>query len=86
MSSFGRFLSHVIVTVGWSLSSSVGMELTVFVLNYQVHTLLKGLEKIAASADIPMLVCGDFNSIPGRSVVLNSFLLPPFQVEDTTWP
>lgn len=25
----------------------------------QVHTLLKGLEKIAASADIPMLVrCG----------------------------
>lgn len=33
---------------------------------YQVHTLLKGLEKIAASADIPMLVCGDFNSVPGR--------------------
>jgi len=32
-----------------------------------VHTLLKGLEKIAASADIPMLVCGDFNSVPGRS-------------------
>ncbi|VFQ72223.1 unnamed protein product [Cuscuta campestris] len=29
---------------------------------WQVHTLLKGLEKIAASADIPMLVCGDFNS------------------------
>jgi len=24
------------------------------------------LEKIAASADIPMLVCGDFNSVPGR--------------------
>jgi len=31
-----------------------------------VHTLLKGLEKIAVSADIPMLVCGDFNSVPGR--------------------
>lgn len=34
----------------------------------QVHTLLKGLEKIAASADIPMLVAGDFNSVPGRLV------------------
>ncbi|KAK6779033.1 hypothetical protein RDI58_025751 [Solanum bulbocastanum] len=32
-----------------------------------VHTLLKGLEKIAASADIPMLVCGDFNSMPGSA-------------------
>ncbi|KAL3534139.1 hypothetical protein ACH5RR_002600 [Cinchona calisaya] len=31
---------------------------------WQVHTLLKGLEKIAASADIPMLVCGDINSTP----------------------
>ncbi|CAK9199439.1 unnamed protein product [Sphagnum troendelagicum] len=31
---------------------------------WQVHTLLKGLEKIAASADIPMLVAGDFNSVP----------------------
>nr|KAJ0202089.1 hypothetical protein LSAT_V11C600302560 [Lactuca sativa] len=30
-----------------------------------VHTLLKGLEKIVASADIPMLVCGDFNFVPG---------------------
>ena len=36
----------------------------------QVHTLLKGLEKIAASADIPMLVAGDFNSTPGRFVLL----------------
>lgn len=33
----------------------------------QVHTLVKGLEKIAASADIPMLVAGDFNSIPGSA-------------------
>ncbi|XP_039160648.1 carbon catabolite repressor protein 4 homolog 1 [Eucalyptus grandis] len=34
---------------------------------WQIHTLLKGLEKIAASADIPMLVCGDFNSVPGSA-------------------
>ncbi|CAA0812689.1 Carbon catabolite repressor protein 4 homolog 1 [Striga hermonthica] len=34
---------------------------------WQVHTLMKGLEKIAASADIPMLVCGDFNSVPGSA-------------------
>jgi len=34
---------------------------------WQVHTLLKGLEKIAASADIPMLVTGDFNSTPGSA-------------------
>ncbi|KAL3623796.1 Carbon catabolite repressor protein 4 1 [Castilleja foliolosa] len=34
---------------------------------WQAHTLLKGLEKIAASADIPMLVCGDFNSVPGSA-------------------
>ncbi|GAB4843747.1 Carbon catabolite repressor protein 4 1 [Ancistrocladus abbreviatus] len=34
---------------------------------WQVHTLLKGLEKIAASADIPMLVCGDFNAAPGSA-------------------
>ena len=32
-----------------------------------MHTLLKGLEKIAASADIPMLVAGDFNSEPGSA-------------------
>ncbi|KAK9129048.1 hypothetical protein Syun_017845 [Stephania yunnanensis] len=32
-----------------------------------VHTLLKGLEKIAVSADIPMLVCGDFNSMPASA-------------------
>ncbi|KAK8937641.1 hypothetical protein KSP40_PGU019244 [Platanthera guangdongensis] len=34
---------------------------------WQVHTLLKGLEKIAVSADIPMLVCGDFNTVPGSA-------------------
>ena len=34
---------------------------------WQVHTLLKGLEKIAASAEIPMVVCGDFNSVPASA-------------------
>ena len=34
---------------------------------WQVHTLLKGLEKISASADIPMVVAGDFNSAPGSA-------------------
>lgn len=34
---------------------------------WQVHTLLKGLEKIAASADIPMIVAGDLNSEPGSA-------------------
>jgi CCR4-NOT transcription complex subunit 6 len=34
---------------------------------FQVNTLLKGLEKIAVSADIPMLVCGDFNATPGST-------------------
>lgn len=34
---------------------------------WQVHTLLKGLEKIATSADIPMIVAGDFNSVPGSA-------------------
>ncbi|BAT85200.1 hypothetical protein VIGAN_04271900 [Vigna angularis var. angularis] len=38
---------------------------------WQVHTLSKGLEKIAASVDIPMLVCGDFNSVPRRSVLIH---------------
>ena len=40
---------------------------------YQVHTLLKEWEKIVASADIPMLVCGDFNSIHSRFVLGDSF-------------
>lgn len=49
------------------------MDLMAFDLNIlqldflQVNTLLKGLEKIAASADIPMLVAGDFNSVPGSA-------------------
>jgi endonuclease/exonuclease/phosphatase (EEP) superfamily protein YafD len=32
-----------------------------------VHTQLKGVEKNAASADIPMLVAGDFNTTPGSA-------------------
>ena len=46
---------------------------------WQVHTLLKGLEKIAASADIPMVVCGDFNSIPGsapHSLITDGLVVP----------
>lgn len=46
-----------------------------FLISYQVHTLLKGLEKIAASADIPMLVCGDFNSVPGRFVLFAGIII-----------
>ncbi|MFS7960720.1 putative Endonuclease/exonuclease/phosphatase superfamily [Helianthus anomalus] len=34
---------------------------------FQVHTLLKGVENIAGSSDMPMLVCGDFNSVPGSA-------------------
>ncbi|GBG88763.1 hypothetical protein CBR_g48381 [Chara braunii] len=34
---------------------------------WQVHTLLKGLEKIANCGNIPMLVAGDFNSVPGSA-------------------
>lgn len=34
---------------------------------WQVHTLLKGLEKIANSANIPMVVAGDLNSRPGSA-------------------
>ncbi|KAF6145584.1 hypothetical protein GIB67_037617 [Kingdonia uniflora] len=34
---------------------------------WQVQTLLRGLVKIAVSADISMLVCGDFNSTPGSA-------------------
>ena len=53
----------------------------------QVHTLLKGLEKIAASADIPMLVAGDFNSQPGsaaHSLLVNHSVDPHHLVG--SWP
>lgn len=63
MSLSGAFFMHVL------MSQLIKIFYYVYsCLSYQVHTLLKGLEKIAASADIPMLVCGDFNSVPGRSV------------------
>ena len=53
----------------------------------QVHTLLKGLEKIAASADIPMLVAGDFNSVPGsaaHSLLVNRIVENNHPVWNTT--
>lgn len=34
---------------------------------WQVYTLLKGLEKIASSVEIPIIVTGDFNSKPGSA-------------------
>jgi endonuclease/exonuclease/phosphatase (EEP) superfamily protein YafD len=52
---------------------------------WQVHTLLKGLEKIAASADIPMLVAGDFNSVPGRSAPPARPALPPLPLGVLLW-
>ncbi|KAL6771168.1 hypothetical protein ACKKBF_B34205 [Auxenochlorella protothecoides x Auxenochlorella symbiontica] len=50
---------------------------------WQVHTLLKGLEKIAASADIPMLLAGDFNTLPGSAAhaLLVSGGVPPHHPE-----
>lgn len=50
---------------------------------WQVHTLLKGLEKIAASAEIPMLVAGDFNSTPGSAAhnLLVRGAVPPMAME-----
>ena len=55
---------------------------------WQVHTLLKGLEKIAASADIPMLVTGDFNSVPGSAAhhLLVQGRIPPSHPELATDP
>jgi endonuclease/exonuclease/phosphatase family metal-dependent hydrolase len=52
---------------------------------WQVHTLLKGLEKIAASADIPMLVAGDFNSVPGRSAPPARLPRPPLPLGVLRW-
>lgn len=50
---------------------------------WQVHTLLKGLEKIAASADIPMLVAGDFNATPSSAAhsLLVRGSVPPTSLE-----
>ncbi|KAF6257457.1 phosphatase family [Scenedesmus sp. NREL 46B-D3] len=55
---------------------------------WQVHTLLKGLEKIANSADIPMLVAGDFNSVPGSAAhsLLVKGRVEPQQLESSVDP
>ena len=55
---------------------------------WQVHTLLKGLEKIAASAEIPRVVCGDFNSVPNSAAhcLLASGRVDPAHPELATDP
>ncbi|KAH7440973.1 hypothetical protein KP509_03G018800 [Ceratopteris richardii] len=55
---------------------------------WQVQTLLKGLEKINDSAHIPMLVCGDFNSVPGSAphVLLASGRVDPLHPDLATDP
>nr|KAJ0186026.1 hypothetical protein LSAT_V11C900484120 [Lactuca sativa] len=78
LSPNGEDIPHGFIFATFMLSSMLGSSLASWLLAHTltyihiVHTLLKGLEKIIASADIPMLVCGDFNSVPGRYV---SFLL-----------
>nr|KAJ0217486.1 hypothetical protein LSAT_V11C300120900 [Lactuca sativa] len=74
----GEDIPHGFIFATFMLSSMLGSYLASWLLAHTltyidiVHTLLKGLEKIIASADIPMFVCGDFNSVPRRYV---SFLL-----------
>nr|KAJ0209082.1 hypothetical protein LSAT_V11C400190030 [Lactuca sativa] len=74
----GEDIPHGFIFATFMLSSMLGSSLASRLLAHTltyidiVHTLLKGLEKIIASADIPMFVCGDFNSVPRRYV---SFLL-----------
>jgi len=50
----------------WLIHTNGNLDLKDVKLS-QVHTLLKGLEKIATSVDIHVLVCGDLNSIPASS-------------------
>ena len=62
MSKYGRCISSSNVSFTVEVSGANMLEKlssNVFFC-YQVHTLLKGLEKIVANADIPMLVFGDF--------------------------
>ncbi|KAL7589617.1 hypothetical protein Lser_V15G39697 [Lactuca serriola] len=78
LSPNGEDIPHGFIFATFLLSSMLGSSLASRLLAHTltyidivlcyvcVHTLLKGLEKIVASADIPMLVCGDFNSVPGR--------------------
>nr|KAJ0212294.1 hypothetical protein LSAT_V11C400196560 [Lactuca sativa] len=69
LSPNGEDIPHGFIFATFLLSSMLGSFLASRLLSYTltyidiVHTLLKGLEKIVASADIPMLVCGDFNSV-----------------------
>nr|KAJ0217573.1 hypothetical protein LSAT_V11C300145520 [Lactuca sativa] len=78
LSPNGEDIPHGFIFATFMLSSMLGSYLASRLLAHTltyidiVHTLLKGLEKIIASADIPMFVCGDFNSVPRRYV---SFLL-----------
>nr|KAJ0209990.1 hypothetical protein LSAT_V11C400208330 [Lactuca sativa] len=78
LSPNGEDIPHGFIFATFMLSSMLGSSLASRLLAHTltyidiVRTLLKGLEKIIASADIPMFVCGDFNLVPGRYV---SFLL-----------
>ncbi|XP_052622555.1 uncharacterized protein LOC128127873 [Lactuca sativa] len=78
LSANGEDIPHGFIFATFMLSSMLGSSLASRLLAHTltyieivlccvcVHTLLKGLENIIASADIPMFVCGDFNSVPGR--------------------
>ncbi|XP_052624906.1 uncharacterized protein LOC111917479 [Lactuca sativa] len=74
LSPNGEDIPHGFIFATFMLSSMLGSYLASRLLAHTltyidivlccVHTLLKGLEKIIASADIPMFVCRDFNSVP----------------------
>ncbi|XP_052623745.1 uncharacterized protein LOC128129103 [Lactuca sativa] len=74
LSPNGEDIPHGFIFATFMLSSMLGSSLASRLLAHTLtyidivlccaHTLLKGLEKIIASADIPMFVCGDFNSVP----------------------
>nr|KAJ0220358.1 hypothetical protein LSAT_V11C200055800 [Lactuca sativa] len=74
LSPNGEDIPHGFIFATFMLSSMLGSSLASRLLAHTltyidiVHTLLKGLEKIIASADIPMFVCGDFNSVPRRLI------------------
>ncbi|CAI9259232.1 unnamed protein product [Lactuca saligna] len=78
LSPNGEDIPHGFIFATFMLSSMLGSSLASRLLAHTltyidivlccVHTLLKGLEKIIASADIPMFVCGDFISVPGRLI------------------
>nr|KAJ0193615.1 hypothetical protein LSAT_V11C800415700 [Lactuca sativa] len=74
LSPNGEDIPHGFIFATFMLSSMLGSSLASRLLAHTLtyidiaHTLLKGLEKIIASANIPMFVCGDFNSVPGRLI------------------